>query len=58
MSLGILGWLCWVAAVVIFVLLGLTTITDTSFLYWGLALVAGGLALRSVPAITTTTKSP
>jgi hypothetical protein len=49
MSLGILGWLCWIAAVVIFVLLALTTITDGAFLYWGLALTAAGLALRSVP---------
>jgi hypothetical protein len=56
-SLGILGWLCWIAAVVIFVLLALTTITDGSFLYWGLALVAGGLALRSVPAINSTNSS-
>jgi len=56
MSLGVLGWLCWVAAVVIFVLLALTTITDQSFVDWGLALLAGGLALlRSVPAVT---KSP
>ncbi len=33
----------------IFFLLALSTITDTSFDYWGLGLVAAGLALQSAP---------
>lgn len=49
--IAFLGWMCWVAAVVIFVLLALATITDPAYIDWGLALVAGGLALRNVPAI-------
>jgi hypothetical protein len=51
MSLGVIGWLCFVAAAVIFILLALTTITDQSFLDWGLGLTAAGLALRSVPSL-------
>lgn len=51
--ISVLGWLCWVASVVILILLGLTVITDPSMLYWGLMLIPGGLALRSVPELPT-----
>ena len=44
MNLAPLGWLAFIAACVIFVLLGLTIITDGAMIYWGLALVAFGLA--------------
>lgn len=44
MNLGPLAWLAYVAACVIFVLLALVVITDGAFLFWGLALVAFGLA--------------
>lgn len=40
MNVGVIGWLCLVAAAVIFWLLFLTTALDGSFLYCGLGLVA------------------
>jgi hypothetical protein len=55
---AILGFLCWVAAAVIFVLLALSTITDGSYLYWGLGLVAGGVVLRSIPAVKAGSSPP
>jgi hypothetical protein len=43
-NVGSLGWLAFLAATIIFVLLALGTITDAAFVDWGLALVAFGLA--------------
>jgi hypothetical protein len=43
-NLAPLGWLAFIAATVIFVLIAIKTITDFSVAYWGFALVAFGLA--------------
>ena len=44
MNLAPLGWLAFIAACVIFILLGIKTITDGTVAYWGWALIAFGLA--------------
>lgn len=47
MDIAPLGWLAFIAATVIFVLLAVGTITDVSMQYWGWGLVSFGLAFSS-----------
>ena len=50
LDLAFIGWLAWLCACVILLLLFFTAALDPSWLYCALGLFVGGFVIRSVPA--------